>query len=68
MKNNKKASVLIYAIILTAIALSLGVIIMNNSSTLISNNAYYNIEKDFYNRISEKTKIFKEKILETNSD
>jgi len=65
---NKKASVLIYSVILTALWLSLGIIVMNNTSTLLIAKENNNIINILNQNISQKNKIIWEKISETNSD
>ena len=65
---NKKASIFIYSILLVTLALSLWLMIMNNSSILISNQNYYEKERLNYNNINSKIDLFQKKIIETNSD
>jgi hypothetical protein len=64
----KKASVLIYSIILTSIALILAVVVMNNHLSLIINTENVEIERKFYQNIKSNIDIFSKKTKKVNSD
>lgn len=68
MKNNKKATILIYTIILTLISVILGIIVMKNSSTLIFNNNNYLLDIQLINNIKSFTNQTFKIIKTTNSD
>lgn len=57
MKKEKKASVLIYSIVLTSIALILGVVVMNNHLSLIINKENIDTERKLYQNIRSNINI-----------
>ncbi len=54
MINNKKATILIYVLILVSIVMTLAVIILNNSIKLENSLSYQTIEREFSSKIKEK--------------
>lgn len=65
---NKKASVLIYTIILTSISLILATVLLSTSSSLISIQKFYDINNQFYNQISSNNQISVDYLKKLNSD
>ncbi len=68
MNKEKKASVLIYSIVLTSIALVLALVVMNNHISLVINSKNVEIEKNFYRNIKSNLSIFGEDMRKVNSD
>ena len=65
---NKKASVLVYVIILVGIVMSLAVIVSNNYSSLVLNFEDMKIKHTLSQNINSKTNIIYSKLKETNTD
>ncbi len=65
---NKKASVLLYSIILTSIALILSIVVMNNYTNLIINQKNEEIERQLYLSIKENINNITEYLKKTNND
>jgi hypothetical protein len=65
---SKKATVLIYSIILTFLSLTMGIIIMNNASILILNQKNNLLNTKINNNINNKINIFLKTIKEKNND
>lgn len=68
MKKEKKASVLVYSIILTSVSLILAIIVLSNYKSLITNVESIETEKGFYSNIESNVDTFSKKIQEVNSD
>ncbi len=68
MKKNKKASVLVYTIILTIITVILATVVLNINTELSLNQKVVDIEKQLFYNSSFKTDIYYKKELEVNSD
>jgi len=68
IQNYKKASVLIYSIVLTSIALILAVVVMNNYSSLIINQENVEIERKFYYDIKSNIDLFSKHLQSINND
>ena len=65
---NKKASVLIYAIVLTTISLLLASVLLHSNSTLISTQKYYKINTQFFNQIKSNNTLNFDYLQKLNSD
>ncbi|MDQ7022416.1 MAG: hypothetical protein Q9M97_02620 [Candidatus Gracilibacteria bacterium] len=65
---NKKASILIYAIVLTTIALLLSSVILSNNVTLINTQKYYKLNTQFFNQIKSNNTLNIDYLKKLNSD
>ena len=65
---NKKASVLIYAIVLTTIALMLSSVLLANKTSLLDTQKYYKINSQLFNQIKSNNKNNYDNLIKTNSD
>jgi len=65
---NKKASILIYAIVLTIIALILASVLLSNRLSLYSNQVYYKLNTRFFNQIKSNNTLNYDNIIKTNTD
>jgi len=68
MKKNKKALILIYAIVLVTIWLSLAIIILNDTNILELNSQNYFINKKIYNNLNSKANQIIKFERKVNSD
>jgi len=64
----KKASVLMYSVLLTSITLVLAIVVMNNHISLIISAENVEIERKFYRNIKSNIDIFTRNIKDVNSD
>ena len=65
---NKKASILIYTIVLTTISLILATILLSNKDLLLNNYKYYKINSELLNQIKSNNVINYDYLIKTNSD
>ena len=65
---NKKASILIYTIVLTVISLILASVLLSNRLSLYSNQTYYNLNNRFLNQIKSNITLNYDNLIRTNSD
>ncbi len=65
---NKKASILIYTIILTAISLLLASVLLSNKMSLINTQKYYKIKTQFFNQIKWNNTLNLDNLIKLNSN
>jgi len=65
---DKKASVLIYSIVLTVISLLLASVLLSNRLSLYSNQNYYKLNNRFLNQIKSNNTLNYNFLIKTNSD
>lgn len=65
---NKKGSVLIYAIVLTTIALLLSVVLLANNAAMINTQKYYKLNTQFFNQIKSNNILNIDYLKKLNSD
>jgi hypothetical protein len=64
----KKASVLIYTIVLTTISLILASVLLSTNSSLVNTQKYYKLNTQFFNQIKSNNTLNLDYLKKLNSD